>query len=86
MSSDTARDQPTLRAQAKPITALIVTPALDGGAADVGAVELVRILKSAGHRAIVVSRAGRLVADITAAGGEFVALDVASKNPLRDAA
>ncbi len=31
----------------------------------------------------MVSRAGRLVADITAAGGEFVALNVASKNPLR---
>jgi glycosyltransferase involved in cell wall biosynthesis len=83
MLSDSAPDQLALPMRAKPITVLIVTPALDGGAADVGAVELVRILKNAGHRAIVVSRAGRLVADITAAGGEFVALDVASKNPLR---
>jgi glycosyltransferase involved in cell wall biosynthesis len=66
-----------------PITVLIVTPTLDAGAADVGAIELVRILESAGHRAIVVSRAGRLVADVTSAGGEFVALNVASKNPLR---
>ncbi|MBI3703596.1 MAG: glycosyltransferase [Rhizobiales bacterium] len=62
---------------------LIVVPALDGGAADAGAIELTRILRQAGHRAIVVSRAGRLVADIAAAGGEFVALDVASNNPLR---
>ena len=46
-----------------------MTPTLDAGAADVGAVELVRILKTAGHRAVVVSRAGRLVADVTAAGG-----------------
>jgi glycosyltransferase involved in cell wall biosynthesis len=83
MSSVSAPDRPALPARANPITVLIVTPALDGGAADVGAIELVRILKNAGHRAIVVSRAGRLVADITAAGGEFVALDVASKNPLR---
>ena len=30
---------------------------------------------------MVVSRAGRLVADVTAAGGEFVPLDVASTNP-----
>jgi glycosyltransferase involved in cell wall biosynthesis len=66
-----------------PVTVLIVTPTIDAGAADVGTVELVRILKNAGHRAIVVSRAGRLVADITVAGGEFVSLNVASKNPLR---
>ena len=38
--------------------------------------------RQAGHRAIVVSRAGRLVADVTAAGGEFVPLDVASNNPI----
>ena len=67
----------------EPITVLIVVPALDGGAADAGAIELTRILRQAGHRAIVVSRAGRLVADVTAAGGEFVALDVAGNNPLR---
>ena len=66
-----------------PITVLIVVPTLDVGAADVGAVGLVRILTAAGHRAIVASHAGRLVADVTAAGGEFVPLDVASNNPLR---
>ena len=61
---------------------LVVVPTLDGGAADAGAVELVRILASAGYRTIVASRAGRLVADVTAAGGEFVPLDVSSNNPL----
>jgi glycosyltransferase involved in cell wall biosynthesis len=65
-----------------PLTILIVVPSLDGGAADAGAVELTRILCEAGHRSIVASRAGRLVADVTAAGGEFVRLDVASNNPL----
>jgi glycosyltransferase involved in cell wall biosynthesis len=65
------------------IAALIVVPTLDAGAADAGAVELVRILKGAGHRAIVVSRAGRLVADVTTAGGEFVPLDVSSNNPIK---
>ena len=64
------------------LAVLIVVPTLDGGAADAGAVELVRILSRAGHRAVVVSRAGRLVPDVTAAGGEFVALDVSSKNPV----
>ena len=66
-----------------PLTVLIVVPSLDVGAADTGAVELVRILSQAGHRAIVASSAGHLVADVTAAGGEFFALDVASNNPLR---
>ncbi|MDO8875529.1 MAG: glycosyltransferase [Pseudolabrys sp.] len=65
-----------------PITVMIVVPTLDVGAAEIGAVELVRILHGAGHRAIVVARAGRLLADVTAAGAEFVPLDVASKNPL----
>ncbi len=61
---------------------LIAVPTLDVGAADAGAVELVRILSAAGHRVTVVSRAGRLVADITAVGGEFVPLDVSSNNPI----
>jgi len=65
-----------------PMTVLIVVPTLDAGAADAGAVELVRTLAGAGLRAVVVSRAGRLVADVTAAGGEFVPLDVSSNNPL----
>jgi len=65
-----------------PIGILIVVPTLDGGAADAGAVELTRILRGAGHRPVVVSQPGRLVADVTAGGGAFVALDVASKNPI----
>jgi glycosyltransferase involved in cell wall biosynthesis len=64
-----------------PITVLIVVPSLDAGAADVGAVGLTRVLTTAGHRAIVASRPGRLVADITTAGGEFVPLDLSSNNP-----
>jgi glycosyltransferase involved in cell wall biosynthesis len=67
---------------ADPITVLIVVPTLDGGAADAGAVELVRILQRAGHRTIVASRAGRLVADVTTAGAEFVALDTGTNNPI----
>ncbi len=64
------------------LTVLIVAPSLEVGAADAGAVELVRALAGAGNRAIVASRPGRLVADVTAAGGEFVPLDLASNNPL----
>jgi glycosyltransferase involved in cell wall biosynthesis len=65
-----------------PITVLIVAPSLEVGAADAGAVELVRALADSGNRAIVASRAGRLVADVTAAGAEFVPLDLASNNPM----
>jgi len=66
----------------KPIIALMVAPTLDVGAADAGVVALVRILSGAGHRAIVVARAGRLVSDLTAAGGEFIARNMESKNPI----
>jgi glycosyltransferase involved in cell wall biosynthesis len=79
LSSDASR---VPAAEQAPIAVLIVMPTLDGGAADAGAVELVRILTGAGHHAIVVSRAGRLVADVTTAGGEFVPLDVSSNNPV----
>jgi glycosyltransferase involved in cell wall biosynthesis len=65
-----------------PVAVLVVVPSLDGGASDAGAVELVRILANAGYSAILVSRAGRLVADATTAGVEFVPLDVSSNNPI----
>lgn len=71
------------------LTALIVVPSLDVGAADIGVVELVRILSTAGHRPIVLSRGGRLESAVMAAGAEFIRADMASKNPvvlLRNAA
>ncbi|MGE3148180.1 MAG: glycosyltransferase, partial [Pseudorhodoplanes sp.] len=67
----------------EPLTVLIVVPTLQAGAADVGVIDLVQILASAGHRPIVVSRGGRLQPQLIAAGGEFVFADMASKNPLR---
>ena len=65
----------------QPMTVLLVVPTLHAGAAEMGAVDLVRILTESGHRAIVLSRGGRLEAQIVEAGGEFVYADVASKNP-----
>jgi glycosyltransferase involved in cell wall biosynthesis len=65
-----------------PITALIVVPTLDVGAADAGAAALARILARAGHRVILVSRPGRLVADATAAGAEFIPLNMGGNNPV----
>lgn len=69
-------------AAGEPLTVLIVVPTLQAGAAEAGAVELVRILAGAGHRPIVVSRGGRMENEVTATGAELVNLDVASKNPL----
>lgn len=64
-----------------PLAVLIVVPSLQAGAADLGVVDLVRILAAAGNRPIVLSSGGRLEADVSALGGEFIRADVASKNP-----
>lgn len=74
--------KPVPRRKPDACNVLIVVPALEAGAADAGAVELTRILSAAGHQPIVASRAGRLVADITAAGGEFVAVHTDSSSPM----
>jgi glycosyltransferase involved in cell wall biosynthesis len=82
-----ARDEPAQsRAAAanpnKPLTVLIVTPSLHAGAADSGAVQLVHILTSAGHKSIVVSSGGRLVDEVEAAGATFIPMNVDSTNPM----
>ena len=64
-----------------PLTILIVVPSLQAGAADHGAIDLVRILAAAGNRPIVLSSGGRLETEIAALGGEFIRANVASKNP-----
>lgn len=65
-----------------PLTALIVVPTLQAGASDAGAVALVRILASAGHKPIVVSSGGRLTSEAEAAGATCITLGVASRNPV----
>ena len=64
------------------LTILIAVPTLESGAADNGALDLVKLLHAAGHRPIVVSQGGRLVGQVIAHGGEFIEMNVASKNPL----
>jgi glycosyltransferase involved in cell wall biosynthesis len=65
-----------------PIGALLVVPTLEIGAADAGTVALARILCAAGHRVTVVSRPGRLAADVSGAGAEFIPLDMAEHSPI----
>jgi glycosyltransferase involved in cell wall biosynthesis len=74
-----AIDRPT--GPARPLTVLIAAPTLDAGAADEGAVELARILASAGHHPIIVSLGGRLEGEIARIGATFVKLDTTSQNP-----
>ena len=70
------------RPSPRSLIALIVAPTLEVGAADAGAVELVRILAAGGHKPIVVSSGGRLAGDVVAAGGECVIVDMESQNPV----
>lgn len=65
----------------RPLNALLVVPTLHAGAADTSVVDLVGILTKAGHHAIVLSGGGRLEADISKNGGEFIRANVATKNP-----
>jgi glycosyltransferase involved in cell wall biosynthesis len=65
----------------RPLTVLVVAPTLHAGAADAGAIDLVRILSAGGHRPILVSRGGRRESEATAAGATLIRLDVATQNP-----
>lgn len=70
-------------APARTLTILIAVPTLDSGASDLNALALTQYLARKGHRPIVVSQGGRLVPDIVAAGGTFIQMNVASRNPWR---
>src|ERR1051325_11260281 len=66
----------------RPLTVLVLAPTLHAGAADAGAVDLVRILRAGGHRVLIASNGGRLEDQVTDAGAEFIRLDVADFNPI----
>ncbi|SOC19372.1 glycosyltransferase family 4 protein [Stappia indica] len=63
-------------------TVLQVIPDLQTGGAERTTVDVARALVAAGHRAIVVSRGGRLVAELEAVGGEHVTMPAGRKSPL----
>lgn len=63
------------------LSVLQVLPALEAGGVERGTVEVARALVAHGHRALVVSRGGRLVDALTAAGAEHHELPVGSKSP-----
>lgn len=68
---------------AQPPTVLQIIPDLDTGGAERTAVDVAAALVAAGGRALVAARGGRLVAELEAVGGRFIAFPAATKNPLR---
>ncbi|MFM9860066.1 glycosyltransferase family 4 protein [Pseudoxanthobacter sp. M-2] len=63
-------------------TVLQILPSLETGGAERTAVDVAAALVMAGHRAIVASEGGRMVAELEAAGAEHLVFPAATKNPL----
>jgi glycosyltransferase involved in cell wall biosynthesis len=66
----------------RPLTVVQLLPALHSGGVERSTLEIADALVRAGHRAIVVSAGGRLVARLEASGAEHIALDIGRKSPL----
>lgn len=64
------------------LTVVQLLPALESGGVERSTLEIAQALVAAGHRAIVVSKGGRLVARAQALGAEHVTLDIGTKSPL----
>jgi glycosyltransferase involved in cell wall biosynthesis len=63
------------------LTVVQLLPALSSGGVERSTLEIGSALVEAGHRSIVVSAGGRLVAPLEAAGSEHVTLDIGRKSP-----
>lgn len=66
----------------RPLTVVQLLPALESGGVERSTLEIAEALVRAGHRAVVVSRGGRLVPSLEAIGAKHVALDIGSKSLL----
>lgn len=64
------------------LTVVQLLPALESGGVERSTLEIADALVRAGHRAIVVSKGGRLLPPLEALGAEHVALDIGRKSPL----
>lgn len=62
------------------LTVMQLLPALESGGAERSTLEIARALVAAGHRSIVVSAGGRMVAQLQAEGSEHVTLDIGRKS------
>ncbi|WP_407275560.1 glycosyltransferase family 4 protein [Halothiobacillus sp. DCM-1] len=66
----------------RPLTVMQLLPALESGGVERGTLEIAEALIAAGHRALVVSGGGRLVAELEALGAEHVTLPIGRKSLL----
>ncbi|GGD46555.1 glycosyltransferase [Pseudoxanthomonas indica] len=64
------------------LTVVQLLPALESGGVERSTLEIATALVRAGHRAIVVSAGGRLVAPLLASGAEHITLDIGRKSLL----
>lgn len=62
------------------LTVMQILPALEGGGVERGTLEVARALVDAGHRSLVMSAGGRLVAQLEAEGSEHLAWDIGRKH------
>lgn len=69
-------------ASARPLTVVQVVPELDSGGVERGTLEVGQALVAAGHRSLVISAGGRMVADLEAAGSEHLTWNIGRKSPL----
>lgn len=63
-------------------TILQIIPGLDTGGAERTTVEMTHAIVAAGGRALVVTSGGRMVPQVSEAGGEVITFNAATKNPL----
>lgn len=66
----------------QPLTIVQLVPQLNTGGVERGTLEVSRALVAAGHRSLVISGGGQLVAQLEAEGGEHVEMQVWKKSPL----
>jgi glycosyltransferase involved in cell wall biosynthesis len=64
------------------ITILQAVPRLEAGGSEQAAVEIAEAVARAGANALVATEGGRMATALTEAGGELIALPMASKNPM----
>ncbi len=67
----------------RPLTVLQLLPALESGGVERSTLEVASALAAAGHRALVASAGGRLVAALTASGATHFELDIGRVPPGR---
>lgn len=66
----------------RPLTVVQVLPELDSGGVERGTLEVAEALVGAGHRSLVISGGGRMVAALEAAGSEHLDWEIGRKSPL----